>query len=845
MAINYQSSFNSGELSGRMNGRSDLDVYKNGCSRLENFYVLPQGGVERRTGTEFVGLTDPAGEAGTPGNARSRLLPFVFSSSQNYIVEFGDEYITVHDGDTVVTTFSGTPYTDADIDEIDMRQRFDIMYIHHPDFPIYELKRTDLAPTFTFTELAFDFPPLQEENDEDVFFDLTFSGTAWNTTAGTSYSIGDVVLFDGALYKCVSNHTSNASFTVDYEYGFWIATNSGVSAVLNAWDAESGGNAVNHFTDEDVGSYFYIKNPRNGRVYTQNSIVGDPKITNYSSEISSGGPFGSGGQGADNFSGALNVSYSKWTFNLTLNNQGCDVTLQRSTDSGTTWEDYVFIASEQYPVTKSFTYSSPSTEGGNTWVRISYSNFGGGTSTTANLFISDIRGIDGLVRVDSVDVSGETANVTVVSDVQQELSAGMTGTIVDMNPTRTKKWNKSLFSSSSGGARAMTFYEDRMWLAGSANDPSTIYSSVSGDYYNFQTGDTADMGIVRIPDSPEEAQWLIGRKRMILGTEGGAIVVNSVNSNELIDASNIVTASQAVFGASSVPAIEANDAVVYAERSNKKLRELIYNDTEENYRSSDINILNDKILTEGVKELFLQQQPDQIIWAVDGNGDCACLTYERVQEVVGWSRFITDGAIQSACKLPSSTSEDEVWMCVKRGDKYTIEKSKPRGDMDWYVDSGVEASLTGSDVEGLDHLEGMTVRCVVEGDGWIVNDGTYVVASGKITPTTQGGTKYLVGLDYDSILRTMPIEPTLVSKLPNSRVKGAVKCIAEFETTTGGSVREQHKVGEVLDEVEFSGELPVPIASDWTREKIIEIKQHLPYPMTILSLAVWTEVKGG
>ena len=42
-----------------------------------------------------------------------------------------------------------------------------------------------------------------------------------------------------------------------------------------------------------------------------------------------------------------------------------------------------------------------------------------------------------------------------------------------------------------------------------------------------------------------------------------------------------------------------------------------------------------------------------------------------------------------------------------------------------------------------------------------------------------------------------------------------------------------------------SGDFVLNIGSDWRRDKIIEVKQDLPYPMTVLSLAAWTEVKGG
>ena len=46
--------FNTGEISNKLKGRVDLAKYKNGCETLENFTVLPEGGVTRRFGTHFV-----------------------------------------------------------------------------------------------------------------------------------------------------------------------------------------------------------------------------------------------------------------------------------------------------------------------------------------------------------------------------------------------------------------------------------------------------------------------------------------------------------------------------------------------------------------------------------------------------------------------------------------------------------------------------------------------------------------------------------------------------------------------------------------------------------------------
>ncbi len=47
-------SFNSGEMSPKIDARVDTEKYASGCKRLENFIPLKYGCVERRPGTIFV-----------------------------------------------------------------------------------------------------------------------------------------------------------------------------------------------------------------------------------------------------------------------------------------------------------------------------------------------------------------------------------------------------------------------------------------------------------------------------------------------------------------------------------------------------------------------------------------------------------------------------------------------------------------------------------------------------------------------------------------------------------------------------------------------------------------------
>ena len=48
------SSFTAGEISPRLEGRTDLEKYRQGSSDLTNMVVMPHGGATRRPGTQFI-----------------------------------------------------------------------------------------------------------------------------------------------------------------------------------------------------------------------------------------------------------------------------------------------------------------------------------------------------------------------------------------------------------------------------------------------------------------------------------------------------------------------------------------------------------------------------------------------------------------------------------------------------------------------------------------------------------------------------------------------------------------------------------------------------------------------
>ena len=79
-------SFVSGEFSAKLDGRTDFEKYSSGCKTLQNMLVHPQGAAARRVGTQFISEVKTS-------SLKTRLIPFEFSTTQTYVLEFGNTYI--------------------------------------------------------------------------------------------------------------------------------------------------------------------------------------------------------------------------------------------------------------------------------------------------------------------------------------------------------------------------------------------------------------------------------------------------------------------------------------------------------------------------------------------------------------------------------------------------------------------------------------------------------------------------------------------------------------------------------------------------------------------------------
>ena len=899
MPINYTQSFQSGELSRKMDGRSDLDQYRTGCRDLDNFYVLPQGGVERRTGTRFIALTGD--KSSTPdGAASARLFPFDFSDTVKYVVEIGTSYIKIFNGfaetDGSYLTYEPTgtvpAYTSTELNELQFVRRYDTMVITHRNHEPLLLKRTSVTPTFTVSDIEYVYPPLRDMNITATSLELA-SGTVNSNTEVQSYSDDGTTL---------------------------------VSNVIN---------------NQHINSVWGINHIRDG---LQRTIA-----INQSANSSAGPPPGFA---------RINVSFANYVFNTRGNLIGT-VTVIKSTDGGTTYNDFVVLGTSTGNST--FSYSSTVAEDANTIVGLKITNYVSGTltgevvvqdqflrstikikengilgstvtkssyNTSSRELVLASTGIQakGLTNNDKVTITGITKDSDGSAVEASDLAVSSVGTNsfqitlpdiggVDVTLTSaiiqscsrvnvevltasegndpTVFWQEAAFSDFRKFPVAAEFYQNRLFFTGSKDDPATIFASVFNDIFNFLTGTTSDMSIKRIPDTAAEAKSLTGKKDLFMGTDGGIVSVKSVNPDQLITQTNITTEIQNSYGSSLVQPVIANDVVVYLQGNKLKLRELVYSRDNDVFVGNDLNLLSEDITGTGVRQMFVQQNPDQIIWCIKEDGTACILSYDRGTGLIGWSNIVTTGTIESGTVL-STSGEDAIWLVVKRNSKYVVEKFESRSDLTWYVDSG--SSVTSNNPTSITvgtHLDGQTVQILFDGsfhstatvssgavsisndfpvwkankaynkDETVIHSGTVYNAKAAFTSggvfsasnwNTNSSTA-IAGLQFVSTLRPMPLEPVLAGKISQSRVKAVSKMVVRFVNTKGAQVGEAERQltsFPVVKTTDTTGQV-VPlktdsfrffVGSDYEREKLIEVRQDLPYPMTVLSIASNINVEG-
>lgn len=699
-------SFNSGELSPLVELRSDYTKYNNSCKTLENMLVLMQGPIIRRPGTEYIARV---GDANYP----VRLIPFEYSKTDTYILEFGNSYIRFYRNGGQILDSNSDPYeisTDYDYSElfdIQYAQYANAMYLVDGNDPPQKLTRASHT-SWAIADVNFTTGPFQKENTADI--NVTPSAT-----------------------------TGTITITADSDI----------------------------FQETHIGSLWKIGHRK--QATTLNGIL---DANESSDTLACSGDYD------------LNVE-GTWEGTAYL---------ERSTDSGSTWEAVYTRYNSGAAVNEDF---SDSEDEDGVIYRVTMDGFVSGTATY-NFSVHNYIAY-GIVKIASyVDANEVTA--TVLTD------------LADTN--NTKKWSEGYWSDYRGWPQSIEFHEQRLVFGGSESYPQTIWASKtasgeSDDYEDMTEGVDDDDAIIYILPSQNPIQWMLSQTYLLIGTLDSVGRWGSSDDDSPITPTNPTNyRMQAKTGSAKYQAIFAGSSILYIERGGQRVREFTYSLEQDRFVSPDLTILAEHITSPVISNIAYQTRPNSVLWCVLEDGDIACLTYERTQDVIGWSKIITDGDFESVAVIPSASGgqEDEVWVSVERNvdgtDYRYIEQFQ---SIDWgddqndcyFVDSGLR--WDGGDSVSITHITQANPAVVTvstwpsDGDGTALADGDQIEIADVEGMTEVNGNVYTID-DADS--------DGLTFTLDNSLGSGNVNSTGFSAYASGGTVRRVERDFSSLDHLE-------------------------------------------
>lgn len=787
--IHTQNSFSSGELSPILKGRSNLSQYGNGCETLENFVVLPQGGVTKRPGTEFIR------EVKNSAN-NTVLLPFIVGTKQSYVLEFGNNYIRF--------------YRNGGI----------------------------LLSTAAITNGTFDT-------------DLTGWTDSDTGTGVSSFSSGTMLLNGGATgvairtqeveYVGISQHT--LTFTVSTNsVNYRIGTTAGGSEITSGTAAVGVSNIA--FTPTTAGSvYITFRNPNNNNANVD-SVSLDAPIYELDSPYTSA-------QVQD-----VQWAQSKDTMYLTHG----DVSLRKIRRFGASNWDLVAVDLVDGPY-----YNKTDDEYGGvgTDITITPSATTGTVTLTASAALFVSTDVGRAIRY-RPDTSAEWSELTIktfssATSVTALVEKVLAGT------TASEEWRLGMFSDTTGHPSSVTFHEQRLVLANTEDRPQTVWFSRAGDIEIFQPDNdtykdevdaTSAITYTVASRDTNNIVWLSSRDILFLGTVGAIFTAKASSLDEAITPNNVSIKPTVLTSAHYTMPVETTNATLFIHYHQKKLMELAYNIERDNMAAVDLSLLSEQFGEGKLTRIARQEEPYNILWAIDAAGNLGALTYLRDQQVIGWHKHIlggTDVVVKSVTCVPG-LRESELWMIVSRtidgSTKQYVERMSQffRDDIDDVDAMFLDSSLTYSgvpadEISGLDHLEGETVKAYADGYVGIVSGA---VATGAVT-LQEEASKVHVGLGYTCKLKTMPIE----LQGPGGTIQGSLtrawKSFVRFHRSAlakvGYSTEESNIVENFGDSYTMGGAIPlfsgikeVPYDHGAELEIASYIEQDQPAPMTILTI---------
>lgn len=862
-------SFNAGEFSELLEGRTDLDRYPASLRKLVNFIAAPQGPAISRSGTMF---TAPANNH----NEFSAVLPFVFSNEQAKLLEFANGRIRFvdEDGLQVYTPVAATVISDpgqgirftsgtlgANVgDQVvligfpyDYNLNGEVANITAKSGTTYTLDKVIPADKAIVDctvarvyHIASPFTETQRRNlrfvqSVDVVYLLTGAKPRKLSRYGAyDWRLEDIEFEDGPYLPINETSTTLAPTGT----GNAIPDMTSNNTPAGSCQGSSNRPAINGTADDPVAflgrniyyalsasNYYYAFDASDDTYWAANSEQAG------NIQYNAAAPFVCDGYSIyaalDNQDTSyLNKDYAPSTFEFQGYN-GAWVTLDRQ-------ENYVLYDNNKsvfFELDNTTAYSSyrlviqKLMRNGPIEPRVRRLVMRARNNASFNLVASSTVGINKdqgflatdvgrLVRLRGTDSAWRSCLITAVNSTTNVMVQLKGEPLLDTKPI--KQWRLGYWSDTTGWPSTGDFFEDRLWLAGPEEYPDQFAGSVTGAYETFSQTDTFgevldDSAVVGRLNSRRlsRIRWLSSDARgLVMGTGSEEYTLAAPNS-EALTARNIKARPATRRGSASVEPVRVDNQVLYVQRSGRTIREFAYVFENDGYKSPSMSQLASHLGAVPFVEMDYAAEPHSIVWVRRNDGSLVGLTYNREENVIGWHRHdLAGGAVEALAVLPQKDQlQDALWVVVRRTVNGQTRRYIERLTRFWDFDTVLEEAhfvdcgirYTGAAISVVYGLQHLEGE-EVYGLANNLPVGPLTVVNGSVT-LPFAATNIVLGLGYDSEAETSRLENGAADGTAMGKVKRINSIVVNVWNSAGGviGVHNDQQGGPVYEPLEYPG----------------------------------------
>ena len=462
-----------------------------------------------------------------------------------------------------------------------------------------------------------------------------------------------------------------------------------------------------------------------------------------------------------------------------------------------------------------------------------------GADSVGGLTAANINGSRVITVIDDNHYSFPAASGTATSSVDGG------GPSVEFSGANipTRKWEQQSFSDVTGYPRCVCFYESRMWLASTPEDPSAIWSSKISQFFNFDVGDALDTDSIQVTVGSNqqiaEVIHLVPDRDLNVYTMTGEYYAPKQNDSSLTP-SNFQLRFQTPYGASAAVPRGFDGATIFVQDGSNSVREFLFVDLSNSYNAPSISFVSSHLLNTP-KQIAVMHgtaaMPEQYAYFVNTDGTMAVFLSARSEKITGWSWFDAYHPDGDALFISAAVIDSTLYVVTKRDALYFLEKFDATDDIT--IDCATTYTsdpATNTWVVSTDYAN-ETVD-VMSGDLYL---GAYAVdGSGNLVLDFAVET-ITVGYNYTMHAKSVPPRIEVPDGTRIGMARRIVTATVHFNRTLNCKVNNRSLITRTVDDdlsiapAEFTGKKKFSTLG-YSKDPVVEFTQTAPQRCRVLGM---------